>query len=105
MRIIRNWSVFLFLVLPLSGCLEDDKPSVDIKFPDAQEQTCFDIISQPGHAYLVSVLINRCTGETWVAQFWENSGKDGKKDGTITYVWLKMDAYDSPNNFTKPKYQ
>lgn len=74
------------LALPLlTACPWDKKQETA-----AIQTPCFDIVNvTQGPVSLRPILINKCTGETWIALYGEVSLEDSKKG--MRYSWYRME--------------
>jgi hypothetical protein len=84
----QRWS-FPFLLLLLTGCFEDKTtaPSPPV--------ACYDIISHEGPPPS-PVLINKCTGQTWMVLYSDVSDVDGKTMDKI-YQWYLIPRSEEDN--------
>jgi hypothetical protein len=78
---MKNVALILVALL-LSGCLEDKKPE-----PSAAV-ACYDIINHQGPPPS-PVLINKCTGDTWIVLYDEKPDVNGKSVDKV-YNWYRM---------------
>lgn len=90
--------LWLFALLTLVACFEDSKPK-DSKPKETVQSMCFDIVIVPGNPMLSPILIDKCTGQTWVAQI-APQYKDGKPSGIDSYIWSVMGTFTMPNTFS-----
>ncbi len=79
----------ILAALLLTGCLEDQK---------TQAITCYDVIANDNAApALRPILINKCTGETWVALQSPLPKKPGQYMPDRIWRWYRMDSYAVEN--------
>ena len=94
----RNFWYLAALPLLLSGCLEDKK------CPEEKKQIdCFEVI--PESKTLRPIMVNKCTGETWMLVYTSFVDEKGNKTGTFTYRWSPLSSknYGEPELSYTPK--
>lgn len=91
--------LFLFwIAITLFGCYDEKNSDIvgcGKEYQKPEIVSCFDII-RSDDVRLSTLLINKCTGETWVAQYSETQGLE-------SYKWLKINKTDRENNFVPIK--
>jgi len=91
---MKRWCLMLVPIL-LSGCFEDKKPE------SPQPIACFDIIDHHDDPPPSPILINKCTGETWIALYELATDADGKSKDRV-YKWYRMRQTDQVNAAPMP---
>lgn len=63
-------------------------------------QQCYEVIEMQ-EVRLSPMLLNKCTGETWITATTQLYDEKGKESG-ITYRWWRLDKYLGENSFVQP---
>lgn len=78
MKILTS-SLVLASLLLLTGCLED-KPKAE----------CFEMYNQNQAYPKLPMLLNKCTGETWILLRETYPPGKGESQGTAVYKWFRV---------------
>ena len=87
---MKNWqfTLIVFLAFPLIGYIEYKKQAV-----------CFDVIPINNMPPGSPVLINKCTGQTWIA---DHQARNFDNGATKSWVWIYMDKEYVGQSLGKP---
>jgi hypothetical protein len=55
--------------------------------PEATVGGCFDVIRPLGRSTIGAILLNRCTGDSWLLVRTDESGRQHFRAGSVTYRW------------------
>jgi hypothetical protein len=94
----RGFLVFCSVAL-LAGCWDDKRTDLSSQ-PEAKE--CFTIITHEGIPPS-PILLNKCTGETWVVLYEEVPDSSNPKQVSREYDWYKMNRSSLANAYAFPK--
>jgi hypothetical protein len=79
----------ILLLLPLAGCLDE------LKAPSPQ--ACFEIHSDDAAPDERRILLNKCTGESWML------ARSSNMDGSHTFGWFKIAKFETSLSLSSPK--
>lgn len=81
-----------FLVIALvmlSGCI----PENNIEHP----QPCFEVIYPQGSALVTPIMLNKCTGESWILLKVSEPLKEDETSPSFSWAWYTINGYYSEN--------
>jgi len=89
-----NWQIFVLAVL---GVVTTYSATATAQ---SQPDACYDVVEPSQRSeLLVPILVNRCTGTTWLLVPKQTVEEKGKTPGQFTYIWHRLQQSPNPPGF------
>lgn len=90
--------IIIISAVLLSGCIEVTPKENSQTKALLQQTTCFDIIDSIGGQPEQAILINKCTGETWITLKSAFPLEEDEITPSFTYKWYRIHRYEKENS-------
>lgn len=86
--------LLILLMLAVSACIPEETAEKN----DSLKIACFDIVQVKGVAPNSPLLIDKCTGETWMILRSNAPLQKGQKKPDFYYGWYRVERYAAENS-------
>jgi len=90
MSFIHRWQAAILVAASLAALAPASAPFAQSSEPAAPSGACFDVVRSSNGETAGAILVNRCTGRTWILV----ANKNGDSD-RVTYRWVPIETAES----------